>query len=158
MNYLDAFFGIARASLAQKNVDEIIEQYSQDKEVEYIHLPRLLIWAGIAQVKASKAAQMACNINAPRILLLDCCQNRKRKKSREKVEQLTQNDYQAFAKMKFSDEDILMIAEGDAGEISEIAAFMIGKRSCKFMQIKGNFNIQDIHVVVDDVRNMQVKA
>ena len=30
---------IALASLAQKNVDEIIEQYSQDKEVEYIHLP-----------------------------------------------------------------------------------------------------------------------
>ena len=121
-------------------------------------MPRLLIRAGIVQIKASEAAQMARNINAPRILLLDCCQNGKRKKSREKVEQLTQNGYQAFAKMKSSDEDILMIAEGDAGEISEIAAFMNGKRGCKFMQIKGNFNIQDIHVVVDDVRNMQVKA
>lgn len=109
-------------------------------------------------MKASKAAEMACNINDLRILLLDCCRNRKRKKSREKVEQLTQNGYQVFAKMKSSDEDILMIAEGDAGEISEIAAFMIGKRGCKFMQIKGNFNTQDIHVVVDDVRNMQVKA
>ena len=51
-----------------------------------------------------------------------------------------------------------LIVEGDAEKISEIAAFMIGKRSCKFMQIKGNFNIQDIHVVVDCVRNMQVKA
>lgn len=126
--------------------------------MEYIHLPRLLIQAGFAQTKASKAAEMARNINDLRILLLDCCRNRKRKKSREKVEQLTQNGYQAFAKMKYSDEDILMIVEGDAGEISEIAAFIIGKRSCKFMQIKGNFNIQDIHVVVDDVRNMQVKA
>ena len=48
------FVGIALASLAQKNVDEIIEQYSQDKEVEYIHLPRLLIQAGFAQMKASK--------------------------------------------------------------------------------------------------------
>ena len=152
------FVDIALASLAQKNVDEIIEQYSQDKEVEYIHLPRPLIRAGIAQMKASKAAEMARNINDLCILLLDCCRNRKRKKSREKVEQLTQNGYQAFAKMKSSDEDILMIAEGDAGEISEIAAFIIGKRSCKFMQIKGNFNTQDIHVVVDDVRNMQVKA
>ena len=152
------FVGIARASLAQKNVDEIIEQYSQDKEVEYIRLPRLLIRAGIAQMKTSKAAQMARNINAPRILLLDCCQNRKRKKSREKVEQLMQNGYQAFAKMKSSDEDILMIVEGDAEKISEIAAFMNGKGGCKFMQIKGNFNIQDIHVVVDCVRNMQVKA
>lgn len=83
------FVDIALASLAQKNVDEIIEQYSQDKEVEYIHLPRLLIWAGIAQMKASKAAEMACNINDLRILLLDCCRNRKRKKSRKKVEQLT---------------------------------------------------------------------
>lgn len=152
------FVGIALASLPQKNVDEIIEQYSQDKEVEYIHLSRLLIWAGIAQMKASKAAEIARNINDLRILLLDCCRNRKRKKSREKVEQLTQNGYQAFAKMKSSDEDILMIAEGDTGEISEIAAFIIGKRSCKFMQIKGNFNTQDIHVVVDNVRNMQVKA
>ena len=79
------FVGIARASLPQKNVDEIIEQYSQDKEVEYIHLPRLLISAGIAQMKASKAAEMARNINDLRILLLDCCRNRKRKKSREKV-------------------------------------------------------------------------
>ena len=122
--------------------------------MECIHLPRLLIQAGIAQMKASKAAQMARNINAPRILLLDCCGNRKRKKSREKVEQLTQNGYQAFAKMKSSDGDILMIVEGDAEKISEIAAFIIGKRSCKFMQIKGNFNTQDIHVVVDDVRNM----
>lgn len=152
------FVDIARASLAQKNVDEIIEQYSQDKEVEYIHLPRLLIQAGIAQMKASKAAEMARNINYLGILLLDCCRNGKCKKSREKVKQLTQNGYQVFTKMKSSDEDILMIAEGDAGEISEIAAFMIGKRSCKFMQIKGNFNTQDIHVVVDDVRNMQVKA
>ena len=109
-------------------------------------------------MKASKAAEMARNINDLRILLLDCCRNRKRKKSREKVEQLTQNGYQVFAKMKDSDEDILMIAEGDTGEISEIAAFIIGKRSCKFMQIKGNFNTQDIHVVVDNVRNMQVKA
>lgn len=121
-------------------------------------MPRLLIQAGIAQVKASKAAQMARNINGLRILLLDCCRNRKRKKFREKVEQLMQNGYQAFAKMKSSDEDILMIAEGDAEKISEIAAFINGKRGCKFMQIKGNFNIQDIHVVVDDVRNMQVKA
>ena len=152
------FVDIALASLAQKNVDEIIEQYSQDKEVEYIHLPRLLIQAGFAQMKASKAAQMARNINDLRILLLDCCRNRKRKKSREKVEQLTQNGCQAFAKMKDSDEDILMIAEGDAEKISEIATFIIGKRSCKFMQIKGNFNTQDIHVMVDDVRNMQVKA
>ena len=152
------FVGIALALLAQKNIDEIIEQYSQDKEVEYIHLPRLLIQAGFAQTKASKAAQMARNINNLRILLLDCCRNKKRKKSRKKVEQLTQNGYQVFAKMKSSDEDILMIAEGDTGEISEIAAFIIGKRSCKFMQIKGNFNTQDIHVVVDDVRNMQVKA
>ena len=152
------FVGIARASLPQKNVDEIIEQYSQDKEVEYIHLPRLLIWAGIAQMKASKAAEMARNINDLRILLLDCCRNRKRKKSREKVEQLMQNGYQAFVKMKSSDEDILMIAEGNAEKISEMAAFIIGKRSCKFMQIKGNFNTQDIHAVVDDVRNMQVKA
>ena len=152
------FVGIARASLAQKNVDEIIEQYSQDKEVEYIHLPRLLIQAGFAQMKASKAAEMACNINDLRILLLDCCRNRERKKSREKVEQLMQNGYQAFAKMKDSDEDILMIVEGDTEKISEMAAFMIGKQSCKFMQIKGNFNTQDIHVVVDDVRNMQVKA
>ena len=109
-------------------------------------------------MKASKAAQIARNINDFRILLLDCCRNRKHKKSREKVEQLTQNRYQAFARMKSSDEDILMIAEGDAEKISEIAAFMIEKRGCKFMQIKGNFNIQDIHVVVDDVRNMQVKA
>ena len=109
-------------------------------------------------MKASKAAEMARNINDLRILLLDCCRNRKRKKSREKVEQLTQNGYQAFAKMKDSDEDILMIVEGDAEKISAIAAFMIGKRGRKFMQIKGNFNIQDIHVVVDDVRNMQVKA
>ena len=152
------FVGIALALLAQKNIDEIIEQYSQDKEVEYIHLSRLLIWAGIAQMKASKAAEIARNINDLRILLLDCCRNRKRKKSREKVEQLTQNGYQAFARMKSSDEDILMIAEGDTGEISEIAAFMIEKRGCKFMQIKGNFNTQDIHVVIDDVRNMQVKA
>ena len=126
--------------------------------MEYIHLPRLLIQAGFAQMKASKAAEMARNINDLRILLLDCCRNRKRKKSREKVEQLTQNVYQAFAKMKDSDEDILMIVEGDAEKISEIAAFIIGKRSCKFMQIKGNFNTQDIHVVIDDVRNMQVKA
>lgn len=109
-------------------------------------------------MKASKAAQMARNINDLGILLLDCCRNRKCKKSREKVKQLTQNGYQAFAKMKSSDEDILMIAEGDAEKISEIAAFMIGKRGCKFTQIKGNFNTQDIHVVVDDVRNMQVKA
>jgi len=109
-------------------------------------------------MKASKAAQMARNINDLGILLLDCCQNRKRKKSREKVEQLTQNGYQAFAKMKDSDENILMIVEGDAEKISEMAAFMIGKQSCKFMQIKGNFNTQDIHAVVDDVRNMQVKA
>ena len=109
-------------------------------------------------MKASKAAEMARNINDLRILLLDCCRNRKRKKSREKVKQLTQNGYQAFAKMKSSDEDILMIAEGDAEKISEIAAFIIGKRGCKFMQIKGNFNTQDIHAVVDDVRNMQVKA
>lgn len=152
------FVGIALVSLAQKNVDEIIEQYSQDKEVEYIHLPWLLIQAGFAQTKASKAAEMARNINDLRILLLDCCRNKKRKKSRKKVEQLTQNGYQVFAKMKSSDEDILMIAEGDAEKISEIAAFMIEKRGCKFMQIKGNFNTQDIHVVVDDVRNMQVKA
>lgn len=152
------FVGIALASLAQKNVDEIIEQYSQDKEVEYIHLPRLLIRAGIAQMKASKAAGMACNINDLRILLLDCCRNRERKKSREKVEQLMQNGYQAFAKMKDSDENILMIVEGDAEKVSEMAAFMIGKQSCKFMQIKGNFNTQDIYAVVDDVRNMQVKA
>lgn len=152
------FVGIALVSLTQKNVDEIIEQYSQDKEVGHIHLPRLLIQAGIAQMKASKAAQMARNINYLGILLLDCCRNRKRKKSREKVEQLTQNGYQAFAKMKSSDGDILMIADGDAEKISEIAAFMIEKRGCKFMQIKGNFNTQDIHVVVDDVRNMQVKA
>ena len=126
--------------------------------MEYIHLPRLLIWAGIAQMKASKAAEMARNINDLRILLLDCCRNRKCKKSREKVEQLTQNGYQVFAKMKYSDEDLLMIVEDDAEKISEIAAFMIEKRGCKFMQIKGNFNTQDIHVVVDDVRNMQVKA
>ena len=152
------FVDIALASLAQKNVDEIIEQYSQDKEAEYIHLLRLLIRAGIAQMKASKAAEMARNINDLRILLLDCCRNRKRKKSREKVEQLMQNGYQAFVKMKSSDEDILMIAEGNAEKISEMAAFIIGKRSCKFMQIKGNFNTQDIHAVVDDVRNMQVKA
>ena len=152
------FVDIALASFAQKNVDEIIEQYSQDKEVEYIHLPRLLIQAGIAQMKASKAAGMARNIKDLRILLLDCCRNRKRKKSRKKVEQLMQNGYQAFAKMKDSDEDILMIVEGDTEKISEMAAFMIGKQSCKFMQIKGNFNTQDIHVVVDDVRNMQVKA
>lgn len=126
--------------------------------MEFIRLPRLLIRADIAQMKASKVAQMARNINDLRILLLDCCQNGKRKKPREKVEQLTQNGYQAFAKMKSSDEDILMIAEGDAKKISEIAAFIIGKRSCKFMQIKGNFNTQDIHTVVDCVRNMQVKA
>ena len=109
-------------------------------------------------MKASKAAQMARNINDLRILLLDCCRTRKRKKSCEKMKQLTQNGCQAFAKMKSSDEDILMIAEGDAEKISEIAAFIIGKRGRKFMQIKGNFNTQDIHVVVDDVRNMQVKA
>ena len=87
------FVDIARASLAQKNVDEIIEQYSQDKEVEYIHLPRPLIRASIAQMKASKAAEMARNINDLRILLLDCCRNRKRKKSHGKVEQLVQNGY-----------------------------------------------------------------
>ena len=121
-------------------------------------MPRLLIWAGIAQMKASKAAQMARNINNLRILLLDCCRNGKCKKFRKKVEQLTQNGYQVFAKMKYSDEDLLMIVEDDAEKISEIAAFIIGKRSCKFMQIKGNFNTRDIHVVVDDVRNMQVKA
>ncbi len=42
------FIGITLTSLAQKNVDEIIDQYSRDKEVQYIHLPRLLIQAGVA--------------------------------------------------------------------------------------------------------------
>lgn len=77
--------------------------------MEFIRLPRLLIQAGIVQMKVSKAAGMARNINDLRILLLDCCRNRKRKKSCEKMKQLTQNGYQAFAKMKSSDEDILMI-------------------------------------------------
>lgn len=83
------FVGIACASLAQKNVDEIIEQYSQDKEVEYIHLPWLLIQAGFAQTKASKAAEIGRNINDLRILLLDCCRNGRCKKFRKKVKQLT---------------------------------------------------------------------
>ena len=100
------FIGIALTSLAQKNVDEIIDQYSRDKEVQYIHLPRLLIQAGVAQMKTSKTTDVARNINDLRILLLDNCRNGKRKKFRKKVERLTQNGYQEFAKMKDADDDI----------------------------------------------------
>ena len=77
------FIGIALTSLAQKNVDEIIDQYSRDKEVQYIHLPRLLIQAGVAQMKTSKTTDVARNINDLRILLLDNCRNGKRKKFRK---------------------------------------------------------------------------
>ncbi len=148
------FIGIALTSLAQKNVDEIIDQYSRDKEVQYIHLPRLLIQAGVAQMKTSKTTDVARNINDLRILLLDHCRNGKRKKFRKKVEQLTQNGYQEFAKMKDSDDDILIIAQGNTEKISEIAALVTGKEGCKFLQIKGNFNTKDINAVVDDVLNM----
>lgn len=148
------FIGIALTSLAQKNVDEIIDQYSRDKEVQYIHLPRLLIQAGVAQMKTSKTTDVARNINDLRILLLDNCRNGKRKKFRKKVERLTQNGYQEFAKMKDADDDILFIAQGNTEKISEIAALVTGKEGCKFLQIKGNFNTKDINAVVDDVLNM----
>ena len=97
---------------------------------------------------------MARNINDLRILLLDNCRNGKRKKFRKKVEQLTQNGYQEFAKMKDADDDILIIAQGNTEKISEIAALVTGKEGCKFLQIKGNFNTKDINAVVDDVLSM----
>lgn len=138
---------MAQLSFAQTAKD-VFNDYKDQKKAEYVSVPRAMLKLGAAAVKNNNTQALLDEIHSAKILTLNNCKKRTRKKFAASINALTKQGYEEYTRMKDDGQNILILTKSKEDLISEIVALINDDDDCVGILVTGSINPEDIEAVV----------
>lgn len=102
---------------------------------------------------------MLKNVNSVRVLRLNDCKTKVKKRFCKEIANLDEEEYQplvmtASAK-RSTDKDFKVLVKADAEVVSEFVVLSTSKDDCSLMQVEGKIALSDIQKIIDDTQVLE---
>lgn len=147
-------------SLAAKTVKEIINDYREENHAEYTYVsPAMMMMVRLAASKYSpEIGDVLKNVSSIRILRLNACKSKVKKKLIKEMGKLDEDEYQPMvmnASGKYSaDKDFKVLVKADLDAVSEVVALHANDNDCSLIQVEGKVSLNDIQKLVEGTKSM----
>lgn len=152
---------MAVQTLSAKSMKSLIDEYRGENHAEYTYVsPAMMLLAKAAVKQYSKeASDMLKNVTSVRILRLDDCKTKVKKRFCKEIANLDEEEYQplvmtASAK-RSTDKDFQVLIKADAESVSEVVVLSTSKDDCSMIQVEGNIALSDIQKVIDSTQVLE---
>lgn len=139
-------------SIAAKTVSEIIQDYRDESKAEYTYVsPAMMLMLKAAVKKyTGEYTNLVDKITCARILNLDACRQKTKKKLFKEMDKLDEEEYQPMVMngQKWEGFKVLVKVGTDAN--SEFVVLNTGHDKCTLMQVEGNITLQDLQQILTD--------
>lgn len=152
---------MAFQTLSAKSVKSLMDEYRGENHAEYTYIsPAMMLLAKAAVKQYSKdASEMLKNVTSVRVLRLNDCKTKVKKRFCKEIANLDEEEYQplvmtASAK-RSTDKDFKVLVKADAEAVSEFVVLSTSKDDCSLMQVEGKIALSDIQKIIDDTQVLE---
>ena len=140
--------------LFAQQAQRVFEAFSNEKKAHYTLATGALIDLAGKKVSDNNVAAVLKDVKSARLLRLDDCKKRVRKKFYKQILSLEKdNAYTEYARTKNNNVDALVLIKKDAELIHEIVVYTAMNSLCVGVLVTGSINQEDLDAIIDTVRD-----
>lgn len=137
---------VCHLSQAQ-NVDALFKEFKDADNVEYVHLPKILMRLGGKLICSAAedaddrmVANLARRINSLRVLDMDDCSKTVRQRFTHALDRLTTAGYEELIRVSDDGDRVRIMSRSKGGRIRELVIIKGGNDDCALVQLKLNIS------------------
>lgn len=139
-------------SICAKTVSEIIQDYRNENKAEYTYVsPAMMLMLKAAVKKyTGEYTSLVDKIDCARILKLDACKQKTKKKLFKEIDKLDEEEYQPVVMNGQKWEGFKVLVKVGTDSNSEFVVVDSGNGKCTLMQVEGNITLQELQKILTD--------
>ncbi len=140
---------LAVQAISARSVKDLINEYKEKDNADYTYVsPAMMFVAKAAATKFDKdVGQVVNKLTCVRILTLDACKTKVKKKFYKEVNNLDEEEYQPLVMKDGTYDGFRVLAKSDGEALSEVVLIKGDYDNCTVILVEG-------HVGVDDIQNL----
>ena len=136
-------------ALSAKTAKELINEYKDKDKAEYTYVsPAMMMLAKMAAAKYDKeVGKVVDKVTSVRILTLDACKAKVKKKFNKEVNNFDEEEYQPLVMKDGTYDGFRVLVKSEDGALSEVVLLKADYDKCTMIQVEG-------HIGMDDIQNL----
>lgn len=136
-------------ALSAKSAKELINEYKDKNKAQYTYVsPAMMMIAKMAAVKYDKeVGNVVDKVTSVRILTLDACKTKAKKKFNKEVNNFDEEEYQPLVMKDGTYDGFRVLVKSDGEALSEVVLLKADYDKCTMILVEG-------HIDMDDIQNL----
>ncbi len=141
-------------AMSAKTAKELINEFKSQDKAEYTYVsPAMMMLARVAVAKYDKdVAQVLDKVTGVRILTLDACKTKVKKKFNKEVNNFDEEEYQPLVMKDGTYDGFRVLAKSDGEALSEVVLLKADYDKCTMIQVEGHIGMDDIQKLVKSTK------
>ena len=137
--------------ISAKSVKEIINQFKTENKAEYTYVSPTMMMLAKAAVKnySKETGDILNKVNSVRLLKLDACKSKTKKKLFKEINNLDEEEYQSIITNGKQKDGFQMLVKVDPSGTSEFVVLNSGDDNCMLIQIEGTITKEELQKLID---------
>lgn len=140
--------------VSAKTAKDLINEYKVKDHAEYTYVsPAMMLIAKAAVLKYDEdVAQAIDKVMGVRILRLDGCKTKVKKKFLREIDNFDEEEYQPLVMKDNAYDGFRIMVKADADALSEVVAYKANYDNCMLIQIEGKIAMSDIQKIIEGTK------
>lgn len=142
---------LALQSISAKSVSEVINEFRDENKAEYTYVsPAMLLLARATVGQYSKEmGELLNKVNCVRILNLNACKSKTKKKLFKEIDKLDEEEYQPVVMNAKKQNGFKMLVKMDLGGTSEFVLLNSDQENCMLTQVEGSITMEELQKLIE---------
>lgn len=148
---------LAVQGVSAKSAKDLINEYKAKDKAEYTYVsPAMMLLAKVAVAKYDKDVAKAIDkVTGVRILNLDACKTKYKKKFLKELDNIDEEEYQPLVMKDNAYEGFRVLVKADADALSEVVAYKANYDNCLLIQVEGKIAMDDIQKLLEGTKVLE---
>lgn len=140
--------------VSAKTAKDLINEYKVKDHAEYTYVsPAMMLIAKAAVVKYDKDVGQAIDkVTGVRILRLDGCKTKVKKKFLREIDNFDEEEYQPLVMKDNAYDGFRIMVKADVDALSEVVAYKANYDNCMLIQVEGKIAMSDIQKIIEGTK------
>lgn len=137
--------------ISAKNVSEVINEFRDDSKAEYTYVSPAMMLLARATVKqySKETGDLLNKVNCVRILNLNACKSKTKKKLFKEIEKLDEEEYQLVMTKAQKKNGLEVLVKVAVDGTSEFVFLNSDQENCLLIQVEGKITMEEIQKMID---------
>nr|WP_302617835.1 DUF4252 domain-containing protein [uncultured Prevotella sp.] len=148
---------LAVQTLSARSAKDLINEYKAKNRAEYTYVsPAMMLLVKAAAVKYDKDVAKAIDkVTGVRILKLDACKTKVKKKFLKELDNIDEEEYQPLVMKDNAYDGFRVLVKMDADVLSEVVAYKANYDNCLLIEVEGRIAMDDIQKLLEGTKVLE---